>query len=120
MMSKWRIKNGNTIALFVTLAFVLGNPGSAFAAESFHAKIVTISAYTSFGNGDVILTVDSQPTGCDAGFWLSKSDPGFSSTLSVLLAAFHAKSKISISGDPNQLWGGTTSKYCKIVWVTSE
>ncbi|ALU41478.1 hypothetical protein [Pseudoalteromonas rubra] len=43
---------------------------------------------------------------------MKKPDPGFDANLSVLLSAYHAKSKVIARGHDDQIWGGSSGRYC--------
>lgn len=74
--------------------------------------------YVTFGEGDILIIVDTPMIGCDSGYWMRKTDPGYESLLSIQLSAFHAKSTVRIHGHDDQLWNGDAgSKYCKLNWV---
>ena len=87
------------------------------AIQSTTSKIDTIGTYSTFGNGDVVFQLDTQTTGCEGGFWLRESDPGFNSNLSLLLSAFHADTTLSLAAHTDQLWTGSATKYCRIDWL---
>ena len=91
---------------------------SAFAADPVEGKINNIITYTTFGSGDVVFSLEASVNGCDNGYWLRKNDPGFNSTLSTLLSAYHAKTTVKVFGHDDQLWNGSNSgKYCRLDWL---
>ncbi len=77
--------------------------------------ITKVYTYTQFGGGDVLVVVENPATNCADGFWLSPADAGFKSTLSSLLVAQQAHSKVQITAIDTQLWPGSSSgAFCKI------
>ena len=110
------MKKMKYVYIAVMLLFVICT--NAVGAEVYNTTITNMITYTKFGGGDVIVKVaTSHPNGCEGGFWLDKDAPGFQATLTFLLSAFHANSKISISVIPSEIWDGSGAKYCKIDWV---
>ena len=105
------------IYLLISMSLIMCN--SAIGAEVYGTYIKTISTYTQYGNGDVVVKVEAAyPSGCEGGFWLNKNDPGFEATMTVLLSAFHTSTKLSISAYQSQIWTGSGQKHCKINWVS--
>ncbi len=89
----------------------------SIAASAITGKITNVMTYTEYGSGDVIFSLDASANGCDEGYWLPPSAPGFNTTLSIILSAYHAKSTVRLWGHDDQLWGGSAdSKYCKLNW----
>lgn len=98
------------------LMFLL--PIHLHAAPVGSGKIVGLTTYTTFGDGDVVFKLSTPVVGCDDGYWLNKKDPGFDTTLSVILSSFHAKTDVKVWGHDDQLWGGSgDSKYCRLNWL---
>lgn len=77
-------------------------------------KITVISAYNQYGGGDVVIKTETNVAGCEDGFWLTKSDAGYSANLGVILSVYHAKSPVSVYGLTEQIWAGSGGKYCKL------
>ncbi|MEI8594388.1 hypothetical protein [Photobacterium sp. Hal280] len=80
------------------------------------STIKMIHSYSEYGGGDVIFRLaESETTSCPSGYWLRKTDPGFDANLSMLIAAFHAKSRVVVYGLPDEIWPGSqTGKYCHL------
>ncbi len=78
-------------------------------------KITSVVTYSNYGDADVVIYVENSNPACDGGFWFNKSDKGYSSNLSVALAAYQAKNSVVIHGHEESLWGGTSSsKFCRV------
>ncbi len=82
------------------------------------STIATINSYSEYGGGDVHFTIASPSTKCPNGYWLRKTDPGFQANLSMVIAAYQAKSIIRINGLLNELWPGTTGRACRVYSVS--
>lgn len=76
--------------------------------------ISNIYSYTNYGNGDVAFRVANPIDECSHGYWFNKDDAGFSANLTMIIAAYQAKSTVKIYGLPDQLWAGSSGKYCKL------
>jgi hypothetical protein len=101
--------------LVVLVAVMLSPPASATVVAS-SGTIVTIITYPNYGNGDFTFRLSSQPAGC-YGFWVSPSQPGFTTTIAYILKAHAAGESIVAGGDNAQIWGGSGSSYCKLDYV---
>ena len=73
--------------------------------------ITQVHAYPEFGGGDVIFVVRDSSPECGNGYWLSKSDPGFAATLSLILSGYQAKNSLAVYGLPGQMWDGSTGSF---------
>jgi hypothetical protein len=56
--------------------------------------------------------------GCEGGFWLSPSQPGFKQSYAFILTARATGDTISAGGNNSAIWSGSSTKYCKLDWVT--
>ncbi|NQZ10597.1 MAG: hypothetical protein HRT35_25885 [Algicola sp.] len=65
----------------------------------------------------MIFRLSDPVANCDDGYWLKKSDPGFGANLSMLLAAYQAKTTVRIYGEPSIRWPVISAKYCKLYGV---
>ncbi|MBA6233650.1 MULTISPECIES: hypothetical protein [unclassified Colwellia] len=84
------------------------------AAEA--SQVTTISrfiSYNQFGGGDVVFRI-ANPTSSCFGYWISKDDAGFNANLSLILAAYQAKTKIKAYGHTDKKWAGSGNFWCKL------
>jgi hypothetical protein len=94
------------------LLLILTFAGNLFAAEgSPITNIAEIYSYSQYGGGDVVFSLKSPSANCGKGYWLKKSDLGFNANLSMLIAAYHAKTNVIVYGHINEIWDGSTGKY---------
>lgn len=77
--------------------------------EATNTTITKLSTYSERGNGDILITVNNPPVGCERGFWVSGSATGAQHTLSLLLAAKTMNSNVSINGDKDNIWSETSA-----------
>ncbi|TMP38213.1 hypothetical protein [Pseudoalteromonas rubra] len=85
-----------------------------FAAVKGSSKttVATLITYSQYGQGDVVFKLAAPEESCPDGYWMKKADPGFEANLSVLLSAYHAKSKVIARGHDDKVWAGSAGKYC--------
>ena len=81
------------------------------------SKVNRILSYTEYGQGDVIIKLESNGQQCEHGYWLRPSDPGFQANLSTILSAYHAQSNVILKGEPSNLWPGSSGSYCHIYQI---
>ena len=66
-------------------------------------------------DGDIAIKISNPPAGCEGGYWLRKADTlGYKNTMSFLLSAFHSQTTVILSGNNNELWPGSSTKYCRL------
>ncbi|WP_444997518.1 hypothetical protein [Aliikangiella sp. IMCC44359] len=99
----------------IGLSIVCGN---TFAGNTtVTTKIDKLYSYAEQGifDGDIAILISNPPVGCEGGYWLRKADTlGYKNTLSFLLSAFHSQTTVSLSGNNNELWSGSSNKYCRL------
>jgi hypothetical protein len=77
-------------------------------------RITEVFTYSTFGGGDVMFKTDVIVVGCEGGYWLRATDPGFKVTYAALLAAFSTRSVVRVWAHDDQLWSGSGSKCCRL------
>lgn len=108
-----------TLTIFTTLAMIMGINLAAHAdLVSTTTHLTDVSVYANYNGGDVAVVVANPAPGCDNGFYVSPSDPGYKSVLAALLSSLHAKTQVNISGFDTNLWSGSGGKYCHIHGVS--
>ena len=109
--------------LLISLHIFMLLLGASLAHSTTPASIDTyveeLITYPDYGNGDVVVKVGEGAaiSECVNGFWLSPSQPGFNTNLSVLLSAYQARNKLRFHAHTDQTWEGSTGKYCKIYQI---
>jgi hypothetical protein len=79
--------------------------------------IIGVYTYTDYGAGDVVVVVENPPLACQHGFWIRMTDAGAKTTFAQVLAAFHAKTPMRMGGYDDQMWAGSTGKYCRLYYA---
>ena len=98
------------------MSFLFVGAVAAATEGSALSKIEQLYSFSESGGGDVTVRLSENGSIC-AGYWLKKTDPGFQANLSMIIAAYHAKSDIVITGHTDQIWAGSGGKYCHVYSV---
>ena len=102
------------------LALMIPTPFPAMAAI-LNSPTVTSSriyAYSDYGGGDFIFSVQNPIVGCEGGFWLRPTDAGFE-VLTALIMTYNATGKTFIvTYYDDQTWPGSPSKFCRYIRST--
>lgn len=100
----------------IVLLFVLFFGASLAEAAQEASSVTTISrfiSYNQYGGGDVVFRI-ANPTSSCFGYWINKEDVGFNANLSLILAAYQAKTKVKLNGYTDQKWPGSSNFWCKL------
>ncbi|MDP5211343.1 hypothetical protein, partial [Microbulbifer sp. 2205BS26-8] len=68
----------------------------------------------SVGNGDVFISLSTNGATCNYGYFVNKNSQGFEGQLSMLLAAYQAKTPIYISANENSRWSNSSNTVCEV------
>ena len=104
---------GSMILCLAAKSFAQSN-----ADASSSSTVILIESYNNFGNGDVYFKISNPTAACSDGYWLTKTDLGFSTNMAILLSAYQVKSIVRIVGFPDQRWSGSAGKFCKLNFIT--
>jgi hypothetical protein len=105
-------------AILVTICSLLSCNVYAIDDWTVSTKVTGILSYNQFGGGDVAFNVANPTTACPSGYWITKSDPGFSANFVILLAAYSQQTSIRVVGLPDQIWSGSSATYCKVYVIS--
>ncbi|MCO7226827.1 hypothetical protein [Pleionea sp. CnH1-48] len=102
-------------------AVLLGAVVNAKAAYVYSgiSNITYLSVYNrSSAPGDIFVKLSNPAEECTAGYYVSADSPGRDTVMSVLLSAYHAKSRIRINAYDSPNWRGSNNdKTCEIEGV---
>ncbi|EAQ65509.1 hypothetical protein MED121_22597 [Marinomonas sp. MED121] len=98
-----------TILMILSMALFSSFILAKDLVEAESTKIIKLSAYSDIGNGDILITVNNPPIGCERGFWVNGNAAGAQHTLSLLLAAKAMNAQVSINGDKDNIWSHTSA-----------
>ncbi|MDE1243547.1 hypothetical protein [Vibrio aestuarianus] len=109
-------KRCNLLALMLLLAMPVMAASYIGSEETYISSVIS---YNQFGAGDVVFRLDKPIQQCH-GYWINKGDPGFEANLSMIIAAYQAKSPVMIYGLPAQSekWKGSRNHWCKLYQIT--
>jgi hypothetical protein len=99
--------------VILLIILLLGTNVVEAAEASQSTSITRFISYNKFGGGDVVFRI-ANPTANCFGYWISKGDAGFSTNLSLILAAYQTKTKVKVTGLTDQKWPGSSSFWCKL------
>lgn len=102
-------------------ALLLLAPIQAFSADyivSGKSYINRVISYNEYGAGDVVFRIANPINDC-YGYWLTKGDPGFNANLTMIIAAYQAKTPVIVAGLPAQSeqWKGSKDHWCKLYGI---
>ena len=75
-----------------------------------------ISAYATYGSGDVVFTLSSNAATCSNGYWIKPTDPGQATVLSTLFAGKSTGASLQVFALDTDLWPGGTAT-CHVVYI---
>ncbi len=102
------------LLLILLLSFVISATNAKTLSLASNTKITTVSSYSEYGSGDVIVKVDNPAEGCKNGFWLGGNDPGIKNILALVLSANATGANVTINGDKDRMWPGSQGSYCHL------
>ncbi|MBU2714164.1 hypothetical protein [Zooshikella harenae] len=103
------------LQFLLCLIFTLSS--SVFSDElttSPYTQIESVDAFTDFGDGDIIFNLVAKVNGCERGYWMSKNSPGYNTTLSMIIAAYQAKTRVLVRGYSQRRWDGSAGPFCQL------
>ena len=110
----------NIFAVLLAATGLLTSEGAAAAVVNPGVPVMITQsfAYTSYGGGDFVFTTNIGASGCQSGWYMKASDPGYKAAVSVVLTAQAAGLQVIVYGDNSDLWSGSPSgQYCRIQTV---
>lgn len=101
--------------IFFVLLIVLSSQSYAAYIHGVNSKVVQVSTYgRGVVAGDIKIVLENHPTGCEAGYYLKKDNPGKDSALSIALSAFHSGKEVKIYAYASPRWEGSSGNVCEI------
>ena len=105
-------------ALAATAALVSASmslPAQAVLVGDYaNRTVIEVYTYPEFGGGDVTFRVNLPIVGCEGGFWIRASDPGFKANVATVLLAYSTKAALRVWAYNDQLWTGSGAPTCRI------
>ena len=108
----------NIVASFGALALSASFPEAAKATIVTPTVSVTITqtyAYGTYGGGDFVFSTSIGAAGCENGWYIKATDPGFKAVVASVLTAQAAGNFVRVYGDNADTWSGSPSgHYCRV------
>jgi hypothetical protein len=105
--------------MIVMATLGMSSPPASAAVVYTSGTVISMHTYPDFGSGDFIFRLSTHIGGCEGGFWISPSQPGFKTTVAAVMLARTTGESITVGGDNAQIWNGSASAFCKVSWVTT-
>lgn len=101
-------------AALATIAALAPVAGNTTTIQSPAGQVVLLYVYPTFGNGDVVFTLNAALAGCD-GYWLSPADAGFKQAYAALLSIKISGGTLAVYAQNDVLWTGSGGdNYCRV------
>jgi hypothetical protein len=95
-----------------------GTVTAAVVTPSASVTVTDSNAYTTYNGGDFIFSTSAGASGCETGWYIKSTDPGYKTAVAVVLAAQLSGNYVLIRGDNADLWSGSPgSHFCHVVTV---
>jgi hypothetical protein len=75
-------------------------------------RVTRVMTYSQFDGGAVLFQTRDIITGCENGFFIRKSDPGFDALLSLLLSTHRDGAPVQVYAETGVLWPFSAGNYC--------
>jgi hypothetical protein len=76
-----------------------------------------IYSYPQYGGGDFVFKTNNSTSGCEDGFYMKQTDPGFKASVAAILSAQAAGKAIEVWGEDSDIWPGSGGKYCRLYTI---
>ncbi|MEO8016529.1 MAG: hypothetical protein ABI769_01840 [Pseudomonadota bacterium] len=104
--------------LFAMTVLAVSTQASATVVAA-AGTVVNINTYPEFGGGDFVFKLSTVVAGCEGGFWLSPSQPGFKTSVAFVMQARATGESITVGGNNGLIWNGSGSAFCKVDWLAA-
>ena len=117
-----RSANGKTTSILfrfsvvTALTMLTWSPQAFATVVSAAGTVAQINTYGDFGSGDFVFRLSTYVVGCEGGFWISPSQPGFKTLVAAVLQARATGESITVGGNDALIWNGSGSRFCKVDW----
>jgi hypothetical protein len=92
-------------------------PPRATAAIVTPGVSVTVTqsyAYSTYNGGDFVFSTSTGATGCENGWYVKATDPGYRAVVAAVLTAQAGGNFVLVYGDNADIWSGSpTGHYCR-------
>jgi hypothetical protein len=107
------------LSMAIAGAMLVASPQVSATIVGATGTVVQIYTYPDFGSGDFVFRLSATVAGCEGGFWLSPSQPGFKASVAFVMQARASGESITVGGNDALIWNGSGSKFCKVDWLAA-
>ena len=88
--------------------------GAAVVSPGVSVAVTQSWAYASLGGGDFVFGTSIGASGCENGWYVKTSDPGYKAAVATVLAAQASGKLVLVYGDNADIWFGSGGHYCRL------
>jgi hypothetical protein len=95
---------------------------AAIVTPTVSVTVTQSFAYSSFGGGDFIFSTSVGASGCENGWYIKATDPGYKAVVAAVLTAQAGGNFVIVYGENADIWpGSSTGHYCRVqtIGITS-
>jgi hypothetical protein len=101
------------VALLFCVCF-LRQGAAAVVTPAMSVTIKQSYAYSSFGGGDFVFATTIGAPGCENGWYVRSTDPGYKAIVATVLAAQSGGNYVLVYGDNADIWAGSNGHFCHV------
>lgn len=98
----------------LTVALTCSATAAIVGGYESRGAVTNYIVYPEYGGGDVTFQTETPIAGCEAGFWLRPTDPGFKNAYAVVLTSYTTKSPVRVWAHDDSLWPGSSGRWCRV------
>jgi hypothetical protein len=109
------------IVVFACLFHAL-RADAAVVSPGASVTITRSLSYTTFGGGDFVFSTSVGAPGCESGWYIKATDPGYKTTVAAVFTAQAGGNFVLVWGDNADIWNGSPSgHFCRlqVIGITS-
>jgi len=108
-------------AALVSCMCFLQRATAAIVTPAASVTVTQTYAYSNFGGGDFVFSTSAGAPGCENGWYIKATDPGYKAVVASILTAQAGGNFVLVYGDNADVWPGSSGHYCRVqsVGITS-
>ena len=109
-------------AVLVSCMCFLQRATAAIVSPGVSVTVTQSYAYSTYNGGDFVFRTSAGATGCENGWYIKATDPGYKAAVAVVLTAQAGGNYVFVYGDNADIWSGSPSgHFCRVqsVGITS-
>jgi hypothetical protein len=113
------VKPKHAAGIVIASLLALSSAASAQTVASMATRLDRVQTYTEFDNGVVLFRPTQAQTGCEGGYFIRRTDVGFDTTFTALMAALRDRTAVIVYAELAVLWPHSSAKYCHAAVVVA-